>query len=89
MSFTYTEAYDPNEFQETIYLTYDVDRPTLAGGDLLVRDGHFVHFIRKSLKSFEDIFCIIMQKILKQDYFLLKFFYSLLGLQNTFYNFDI
>ena len=60
MSFTYTEAYDPNEFQETIYLTYDVDRPTLAGGDLLVRDGHFVHFIRKSLKSFEDIISVII-----------------------------
>ena len=45
VSYTYTSANDPNEFQETIHLTYDIDRPTLAGGDLLVRDGHFVHFI--------------------------------------------
>ena len=47
ISYTFTESNNPDEFQETIYLTYDVDRPTLSGGDLLVRDGHFVHFIRK------------------------------------------
>ena len=49
ISYTFTESNNPNEFQETIHLTYDIDRPTLSGGDLLVRDGHFVHFIRRGL----------------------------------------
>ena len=47
ISYTFSDSNNPNEFQETIHLTYDIDRPTLSGGDLLVRDGHFVHFIRR------------------------------------------
>ena len=32
-------------FVGAIELTYDVSRPKLDGGDILVRDGYFVHFI--------------------------------------------
>ena len=32
-------------FDGELTLTYDVDRPTNIGGDILVRDGYFIHFI--------------------------------------------
>ena len=45
VSYVYEAQNDSGEFQETLHLTYDVDRPLLNGGDILVRDGYFVHFI--------------------------------------------
>lgn len=26
-------------------ISYDVERPTLAGGDFIIQDGYFIHFI--------------------------------------------
>ena len=33
------------KFDETLEISYDVERPTLAGGDFIIQDGYFIHFI--------------------------------------------
>jgi len=45
ISYTYELAGDPDEFMDSVEVTYDVERPKLDGGDILVRDGYFVHFL--------------------------------------------
>jgi len=37
---------DVDEFQKTIRVEYDVNRPTEECGDIILRDGYFVHYIR-------------------------------------------
>jgi len=48
VSYLYTQsnaAGQGNTFEDTLYIQYDVERPSLEGGDILVRNGYFVHFI--------------------------------------------
>ena len=40
-SFTFTDQ----KFDEKLEISYDVERPTLAGGDFIIQDGYFIHFI--------------------------------------------
>ena len=40
-SFTFNDK----KFDETLEISYDVERPTLAGGDFIIQDGYFIHFI--------------------------------------------
>ena len=36
---------DNVDFDDDIHVEYDVDRPPSTGGDIIVRNGYFVHFI--------------------------------------------
>ena len=40
-SFTFHDK----KFDEQLEISYDVERPTLAGGDFIIQDGYFIHFI--------------------------------------------
>ena len=40
-----TFNFHDEKFDDTLEITYDVERPTLAGGDFIIQDGYFIHFI--------------------------------------------
>lgn len=40
-----TLNFHDKKFDETLEISYDVERPTLAGGDFIIQDGYFIHFI--------------------------------------------
>merc|ERR1711962_210355 len=40
-----TFRFNEKNFDKTLEISYDVERPTLAAGDFIIQDGYFIHFI--------------------------------------------